>query len=415
MLIGTGLYNNLFRNAGTLYQLNRTEKTRSKEQSAGSAGSSIRDYYKTFEKIKLSQPANIVAYQQENASNLRSLKSASFTLSNAARSLHASNLGSTDNNVVSIEGSIEGLYNDTFDIFVHNTASDQLTATSWKMAEEETLLEPGEYSFEINSKSGRTQIELNVVEGQSNIEVFENLSAEINKAENSGVNANIGRRNENIRLELNSLESGLNSGFDFITDGNTHDVLGFKTLRDPMDASYIINGQGYFSDSNSVPLPQGNAYLTLNGTGSAQIRPVVDSEQIIASAQNFANSYNNIIDYINLHPDSNTAAMRSFSIVNGTNTMSRAGLSRLSAIGITIGSNGMEIDAEKMKSAVEASPDTVKNALAGYNSVTNSIGRQAGRAINSMGESTSFISRLSRTSLLSSVMPQSGFLFDLAV
>lgn len=415
MLIGTGLYNNLFRNAGTLIHLNRVSKAQSKEEGAGRPGSAIHNYYKTFEKIKLSHSTNIVAYQQENASNMRSLKSASFSLSNAARSLHATAPGSTDNNVVSIEGSVEGLYEDNYDIFVHNTASNQLTATSWKAADEETLLDPGEYTFYINSKIGETQIDFTVENNETNTDIFEKLADLINNAAESGANAEIGLRNEHIRLEFMSKQPGTNGGFDIITDGNTRDLLGLTTLKEGQDASYIINGQGYFSQDNLVPLPNGNAYIRLNGEGSAQIRPIVDSAQIISAAENFADSYNNIIHYINMHPDSNTAAMRSFSIVNGTNTMSRAGLTRLSAIGITIDSDGMQIDKDKMKSAVEMSPETVKSALAGYHSVTNSLGRQASKAINSMGEGTSFISRLSRSSLLSSIMPQSGFLFDLSI
>ncbi len=108
--------------------------------------------------------------------------------------------------------------------------------------------------------------------------------------------------------------------------------------------------------------------------------------------------------------------MRALRMLGGGG-MAGIGLSRLSAMGLSVDESGnMQIDEEKMQSAVTVSPNAVRGALSGYGSVTQNIEQGADEAMSLPSASyADFSNARMENSLLSALMPQSGFLFDFSL
>lgn len=421
--VNGGLYNNLYRSAGTLNLLNKMGKSAFKSSSAlggAAANSSIADYYKSFENLKSTTTAGAMSYAQENAKNLSALKSSSYSLAGAARSLGATTLGSSDTNVATAEASYHSRNNGiSYDVTVQNLAEAQQSASASFASAEASAFDAGFNSFAIDTDAGSHQIDFEVQAGDTNLDTLNAIAQSVNRSE-AGVSAKVVTEDGQSHLQMTSNNTGQQAAFALspVSGRTAAEKMEMQERKIATDANYTLNGQSFSSGSNTISLPDGRgATMTLQGTGSASLRQVVDSSGLVSAARSFAASYNTAVSYLAQNPNGGTGSMRALNMIGGAGNMASMGLSRLSAMGIGIDADGkMQVDAEKMQSAVAISPNSVRSALSGYGSVTDNIGQGADEAMSLPSASyTDFSSMRVENSLINTLMPQSGFLFDFSL
>jgi len=210
--VNGGLYNNMYRNAGTLNLLNKMGNSAFKEASAlkgSAANNSISEYYKSFENMKASTSKSTMAYAQENAKNLSNLKSASYSLSNAARSLGTTTLGSTDNKVATAEASYYSRNNGIgYEVSVQNLAGGQQSASASFDPKAQSDFDTGMNSFMINTDEGSYQIDFEVQTTDTNLDTLNNIAQSINKSD-AGVTAQVVNDSGRNSLVLASKGTGV--------------------------------------------------------------------------------------------------------------------------------------------------------------------------------------------------------------
>lgn len=145
------------------------------------------------------------------------------------------------------------------------------------------------------------------------------------------------------------------------------------------------------------------------------------ADNLVKAAENFAASYNRTMGHLVSGGANGAGVEKAVQLVadNGMTASSMANrgtyaAARMANMGISIDDNGnMQVDAEKLKAAVEKSPATVKSMLAGYGSIAETTMRNADKAMRIPAATyTDFSQMQVSNSLLDALLPKTGALFD---
>ena len=194
-----------------------------------------------------------------------------------------------------------------FALEVEHFASPQINMGKYVKANHAVDLKPDSYSFDILSNKLHYELQFNINEGETNIDLQKKLSRLINSSD-IGLSAKVVEKSGLSALELTSDAYGLpyQSARHFtINDDKTSyhngvvDYLGLNdNIKEASNAIYSINGNEESSYSNTFNV-HGAYHVTLhpeNGSGTADIGLYADAESLSHNLETFVNGYNHFLD-----------------------------------------------------------------------------------------------------------------------
>lgn len=196
---------------------------------------------------------------------------------------------------------------ENFTLEVESFASPQINTGKYLNSNQTTELKPDSYSFDILSNKLHYELQFNINEGETNLELQDKLSRLINNSD-IGISAKVVKQDGRSALELNSDAYGLpfqNARHFTVNDDKTSyhngvvDYLGLNdNVKEASNAIYSINGNEESSYSNAFNI-HGAYHVTLhpeNGVGTADIGLYADAESLSHNIETFVNGYNHFLD-----------------------------------------------------------------------------------------------------------------------
>jgi flagellar hook-associated protein 2 len=258
---------------------------------------------------------------------------------------------SDNDTLASVEYMPEDAANNTlkdFDLSVEIFATPQINTGTYLEAGKTVGLKPDSYSFDLLTNKLHYEIQFNINEGETNLDLQSKLSRLINDA-NIGVSAKVVSNNGYSALEITSDAIGqpYQGEYHFnITDDKTSytngvvDYLGLNdSIKAATNATYSINGIKESSYSNSFDV-EGAYHVTLhpdNGTTkNAHIGLAPDAESLSNNIEVFVDGYNSFLKGI-VDDDDNSDNAKLLS--NDMKKFLEPHIRSLSQYGITINDN----------------------------------------------------------------------------
>ena len=246
----------------------------------------------------------------------------------------------------------------SLEIEVKNLAKKQTNVGNF-LPEKEMALQPGTYSFDVNSRETDYEFQFNIGEGDTNKDIQEKLARLITKS-NIGIQAStISDGNGNIALKLESDDSGLRQGSELqfkITDDKTSKLQGTVSYfglgnvdTKPEDSLFILNGEERTTQSNNFTID--NSYeITLNGISEegdkTQVGLKTDVESLADNISYLIEGYNSFINKAAAYLDSQPYSGR---LVREMGAISSIYGKGLSDIGLSIKEDGtIELDKDAL-------------------------------------------------------------------
>ncbi|MDO4188040.1 MAG: flagellar capping protein [Lachnospiraceae bacterium] len=267
----------------------------------------------------------------------------------------------------------------SLDIEVKNLAQGQTNVGNF-LPEEEMGLEPGSYSFDVNSRDTDYEFQFNIGEGDTNRTIQEKLARLITKS-NIGIQAStISDGNGNMALKLVSDDSGLRDGADLqfrITDDKTSktqgtvDYFGLSNVDTrPTNSNFILNGEERSTQSNTFTVDK-TFEITLNGVSeegkTTQVGLKTDVESLTDNISYLIEGYNSFINKAAAYLDSQPYSGR---LVREMNSISSLYGKGLSDIGLNINEDGtIELDKDALSSTARS-----EDALQKFESIKSFTG-----------------------------------------
>jgi flagellar hook-associated protein 2 len=220
---------------------------------------------------------------------------------------------SDNNTLASVEYIPEDATADTpqgFDLKVESFATPQINTGKYLISDRDVAMPQGSYSFDLLTNKLHYEIQFNVNEHETNIDLQKKLSRLINDSD-LGVSASVTTKSGHSALEITSDAIGMpyqGERHFMITDEDTSyskgvvDYLGLnKSIKEATNAVYTINGDTNSSYSNSFNV-HGAYQITLHPQGktvdNAHIGLYPDSESLSQNIKSFVDGYNNFLTSI---------------------------------------------------------------------------------------------------------------------
>ena len=353
--------------------------------------SELRGVYNSIVKMNKDAPLFLLDTSPKTQEFAVSLKEGARSLKNVISSvsredsedlLSQKTVSSSDESIVTAEyigEAADGENVPSLDIEVKNLASRQ-TNMGNMLPEEEMSLEPGTYSFDVNSRDTDYEFQFNIGENDTNRTIQEKLARLITKS-NIGIQAStISDGNGNMALKLESDDSGLREGSDLqfkITDDKTSktqgtvDYFGLNNVQtQPMNSSFILNGEERTTQSNMFTIDK--IYeIRLNGVSeegkSTQIGLKTDVESLTDNVSYLIEGYNSFINKTAAFLDSQPYSGR---LVREMSSISNIYGKELQGLGINLNEDGtISLDKDTLTKSAQS-----EDALEKFNSIKNFTG-----------------------------------------
>ncbi len=252
-----------------------------------------------------------------------------------------------------------------YDIEVQSLASAQVNKGKF-LPMDELGIEPGDYTFDMTVAGQGYEFQYTIREGDTNFDVQNRLSRLIN-------NSNIHLRSEveedgegNASLRIESAQVGIHFGESskvFSISDTAGKVLGTGSVeffgldyvaREASNAHFTVNGIEASASSNTFILEK-KYEVTLTGVSpaegiSATIGVKPDTEAAVENISNLIGGYNNFVEKMSSYAESQ---YRSTSLLDEMRNIAGFYKDNMSAMGITMGSDGtMDIDKDKLSGAI---------------------------------------------------------------
>ena len=269
----------------------------------------------------------------------------------------------------------------SLEIEVKNLAKKQTNVGNF-LPEKEMALQPGTYSFDVNSRETDYEFQFNIGEGDTNKDIQEKLARLITKS-NIGIQAStISDGDGNIALKLESDDSGLRQGSELqfkITDDKTSKLQGTVSYfglgnvdTKPEDSLFILNGEERTTQSNNFTID--NSYeITLNGISEegdkTQVGLKTDVESLADNISYLIEGYNSFINKAAAYLDSQPYSGR---LVREMGAISSIYGKGLSDIGLSIKEDGT-IELDKDALAKTAQREDALEKLSSIKGFTGSV------------------------------------------
>ena len=246
----------------------------------------------------------------------------------------------------------------SLEIEVKSLANTQVNIGKY-LPQNEMGLEPGSYSFDVNSRDTDYEFQFNINDGDTNKTIEEKLERLITKS-NIGIRAStVTDENGNMALRLESDESGVRNDSELqfkITDENTSKVKGAvnyfglsNVSEKPENSLFILNGEERSTQSNTFTIDK-TFEVTLNGISeegkTAKIGLKTDVESLADNISYLIEGYNSFINKAAAYLDSQPYSKK---LVREMGAISSNYNKELSEVGLNLKEDGtIELDKEAM-------------------------------------------------------------------
>jgi len=264
---------------------------------------------------------------------------------------------------------------------VKRLASKQLNIGRF-LPEDEMGLEPGTYSFDINSRDADYEFQFNINENDTNKTIEEKLARLITKS-NIGIQARtVNDEDGNIGLILESDEHGVREGSELqfkITDDKTSKANGTVAYFGldsveiaPENSLFLLNGEEKSTQSNKFTVEKAFE-ITLNGISedgkTTQIGLKTDIESLTDNISHLIEGYNSFINKAAQYLDSQPYSGRLVKEMGSISSIYGEGLSQ---IGVNVNEDGT-ISLDKEALAKTADGDDALEKFSSIRSFTGSV------------------------------------------
>ena len=319
---------------------------------------------------------------KENARLLKNVISSVSPDDEESDLLSQKTVSSSNEDVVTatyIGESTEGMDVPSLEIEVKSLASNQVNMGRL-LPQDEMELEPGTYSFDINSRDADYEFQFNISEGDTNRTIQEKLARLITKS-NIGIQASTFTDDEgNMALKLESDESGLRAGNDLqfrITDDRTSkrqgtvDYFGLGNVAsEPRNSLFILNGEERSTQANIFTIDK-TYEIKLNGVSEdgdmTHVGLKTDVESLTDNISHLIEGYNSFMNKAAAYVDSQPYSKKLMREMNSIYSVYGQGLSD---IGLNINDDGtIELDKDTLTKTAQND-----DYLARFSSIKNFTG-----------------------------------------
>lgn len=238
-----------------------------------------------------------------------------------------------------------------YQINVLQLAQAQQNTGNWLNATESSF-QTGENVFSITTAQGTYTFTVNVEESMNNLQVLEEMAAQINET-GIGIQAEVEVQGNQARLVLTG-QMGEENAFNIqdIT-GNLVQTSGIQNVTQAaQNLVYEFNGVRMENETNEINMIQG-VNLEASQTGEYTVTVNYNAQEIQQAAENFVNTFNQVYSYAQNLAQNSPAIQASLNVI-ANNPM-------LQGIGIELGENGLQIT-ERFSANLE-NPEIVQNLV----------------------------------------------------
>lgn len=250
-----------------------------------------------------------------------------------------------------------------FEIQVNQLASAQTNLGNY-LTNDRLDVEPGTYSFDLNTNTSSYEFQFSVTPSDTNISLLQKLAKLVN---NAGIGLNASLESNDIgqsALKISSRQTGIAPDEEYLfqilpvadpTSINAMNTLGINHVdTEARNSSFILNNAEYASYSNTFTIDN-NFDITLHGiTESGKAAMVgfkTNADAIADNVTRLVDAYNNVIRIGHTYDDSRSANR----LVRDFSSCAREYRNELEAIGLSIDSESyIQIDRSLLTDAVTA-------------------------------------------------------------
>ena len=335
--------------------------------------SQLRDIYNRIVKINKESPlykikdvGNVTKYAIDIKETTKDLQNVIASLDDGIEGVFSKHIAQSSNEDIV---TAEYIGNDDastagFEITVQQLASNQ-TNTGNFLNPNTLDVEPGSYSFDLNTNTRSYEFQYNVNSNDTNLSVLQKLSKLINTA-GIGLSATVDANESNqVALRISSKQTGIAENEDYLfqilpsanlPSAKAMNILGIDQVsKEAKSSSFLLNGIEHSSYSNTFTVDK-IFDITLHDINAAndsvQVGFKANADAIADNVQRLANAYNNIIDLAHAHSESRNSGK----LIRDIGGVARNYHNELEAIGIRIESDSrLSIDRNLLTDAVTAS------------------------------------------------------------
>lgn len=339
--------------------------------------SQLRDIYNRIVKINKESPlykikdvGDVAKYAIDIKENTKSLQNVIASLDGGIEGVFAKHIAqSSDEDVVTAEyiGNDESDAANAkgFEIQVQQLASNQVNQGNY-LNPESLDVEPGSYSFDLNTNTRSYEFQYTVNDKDTNLSVLRKLSKLVNSA-GIGLSSTVETNEDGlVALRIASKQTGLAENEDYLfqilpstgaPSVRAMHILGIDNVeKEAQSSSFLLNGITHSSYSNTFTVDN-HFDITLKNTHTgddfAKINFKANADAIADNVQRLVGAYNNIIDLAHAH----TESRNSNKLIRDMSSVARNYHNELEAIGINIEDNAtLTIDRSLLSDAITA-PD----------------------------------------------------------
>lgn len=296
------------------------------------------------------------------------------------------NMQSSDSSVVQIDQAFRPKEGTSISLQVESLAQAQQNKSQSVNASDKAA-DGSSMNFQVASANGRN-IQVNVSDvnqdgtKKTNEQMYQEAADQINSSRNSGVSASVAKENGKVSLVLTSQKTGESNGFT--VQGQMGAAAGAEAAAvEGENAKYTVTQNGKTtsrtSESNRISLDYGRVDATLKGTGSAQVKTGVDSDQIVSAVKDLAKNYNEATDLLKENASRGRGTQAQYESFSRPIASDRT----LKAVGISYDKSGkMQVDEKALKKALTDDFEGTKDILGGQFGIADRISQRADSAIS---------------------------------
>ncbi len=336
--------------------------------------SQLRDIYNRIVKMNKESPlykikdvGNVTKYAIDIKETTKDLQNVIASLDDGIEGVFAKHIAQSSNeDVVTAEyiGS-EDSSAAGFEISVQQLASNQINVGNF-LDPNSRDVEPGSYSFDLNTNTRSYEFQYNVNTNDNNLSVLQKLSKLINTA-GIGLSATVDANEAGqVALRIASKQTGIAEHENYLfqilpstgaPSARAMHVLGINNIeKEATSSSFLLNGVEHSSYSNTFTVDK-IFDITLHDVNAAndsvQVGFKANADAIADNVQRLANAYNGIIDLAHAHSESHGSSK----LIRDISSVARNYHNELESIGINIeADSSLSIDRSLLMDAVTA-PD----------------------------------------------------------
>ncbi|MCI8659384.1 MAG: flagellar filament capping protein FliD [Lachnospiraceae bacterium] len=240
--------------------------------------------------------------------------------------------------------------------------------------------------FEVTSARGRSvrvNVSATTADGakKTNEQMLQEAADQINSSR-TGIQASVAKEDGKVSLVLSSEKTGESNRF--AVQGKMGAAEGTQNVAvEGQNAQYTVTQNGSTvsrsSESNKISLDYGRVEATLTGTGSAQVKAGVDSDQVVSAVKDLVSSYNEATDFLKANSSRGQGTKAQYDSFSRDIANERT----LKAVGISYDKSGkLQVDEKALKKALSDDFEGTKEILGGQFGLADRITQRVDSAMS---------------------------------